>query len=178
VPRVPLFATATALTTLGALGLLACDTAVDPGAAGALDRPSTTPPEGVTATPLARSSLAEVNVRTKTDTFSVSLRTRQTTDVAAAQLSIAPGGTTGWHTHPGPVIIAITAGALTFYSGDDPDCAPTVYAAGTGFVDPGGGHVHIARNEGSVSVELVQLGFTPVGADVRIDAPDPGNCDF
>ena len=40
----------------------------------------------------------------------------------------------------------IKSGTLTLYDGDDPDCTPHVYNAGSTFVDEGGGHVHIARN--------------------------------
>ena len=61
-----------------------------------------------------------------------------------------PGGTTGWHTHPGHTLIIVTAGAVTHYDGDDPNCTPHVYTAGMTFVDLGGTHVHIVRNEGNV----------------------------
>ena len=50
-----------------------------------------------------------------------------------------PGGSTGWHTHPGPSLIIVTKGVLTEYEGDDPTCAPHVYDASNGpvgFVDP------------------------------------------
>jgi hypothetical protein len=49
-----------------------------------------------------------------------------------------PGGTTGWHTHPGHSLIIVTAGTVTAYEGNDPDCTPHVYTQGMGFVDPGG----------------------------------------
>ncbi len=38
------------------------------------------------------------------------------------QVVIAPGGYTGWHTHPGPVLVLVKAGALTLYSSEDPTC--------------------------------------------------------
>jgi quercetin dioxygenase-like cupin family protein len=90
----------------------------------------------------------------------------------------APGGQSGWHTHPGPSLITVKAGTVTAYSGDDPSCTPHVYAAGTGFIDPGGGHVHLLRNEGSVEAETVAVQILPAGAERRIDAPIPGNCPF
>ena len=43
-----------------------------------------------------------------------------------------PGGSTGWHTHPGHSLIIVTAGTVTAYEGDDPDCTPHVYTAGDG----------------------------------------------
>lgn len=96
------------------------------------------------------------------------------------QIFIAPGGHTGWHSHPGPVIVLVRAGALTFYSGDDPTCTGRTYTAGQAFIDSGQGHVHIARNESSTqTLELWALYFDlPPGGSTRIDAPAPGNCPF
>jgi hypothetical protein len=59
-----------------------------------------------------------------------------------------------------------------------PGCAARNYPAGTGFVDRGGGHVHVVRNEGSVDLELVGLKTLPAGAPQRIDALSSGNCAF
>jgi hypothetical protein len=53
-----------------------------------------------------------------------------------------------------------------------------VYPAGSGFLDPGDGHVHLLRNEGSVSAETIAVQILPAGAVRRIDVPDPGTCDF
>ena len=90
----------------------------------------------------------------------------------------APGGSTGWHSHPGPSLIIVTAGTVTDYEGHDPDCRPHVYKAGTGFVDSGGDHVHILRNEGTVEAQTTAVQFIPEGRDRRIDVADPGNCHF
>jgi hypothetical protein len=88
------------------------------------------------------------------------------------------GGSTGWHTHPGQSLIIVTAGTVTAYEGNDPTCTPTVYTQGMGFVDPGGDHVHLLRNEGTVVASTIQIQLIPAGAARRIDAPDPGNCHF
>ena len=95
------------------------------------------------------------------------------------QIVIGPGGSTGWHSHPGPVVVLIKSGALTFYSSEDPTCTPRTYSAGQAFIDPGQGHVHLARNLGSQNVELWATYFdVPVGGPFRLDAPNPGNCGF
>ncbi|SRR6266568_6362007 len=88
------------------------------------------------------------------------------------------GGDTGWHTHSGPTLIIVTAGTITHYDGDDPTCTPHVYTAGMTFVDEGGGHVHIVRNEGDVPAVAYAFRLVPSGQPGRIDAPDPGNCPF
>jgi hypothetical protein len=70
------------------------------------------------------------------------------------------------------------AGAVTNYMGDDPSCTGHVYTAGQGFIDPGGGDVHMLRNEGSVQAETIAVQILPKDAVRRIDMPDPGNCHF
>jgi quercetin dioxygenase-like cupin family protein len=89
------------------------------------------------------------------------------------------GGHSGWHTHPGPSLITVTSGTISNYSGDDPTCTPQVYSAGMGFVDPGAGHEHLIRNEGSVPAVTVAVQLLPAGATRRIDVtPAPVNCSF
>jgi quercetin dioxygenase-like cupin family protein len=95
------------------------------------------------------------------------------------QIVIAPGGNTGWHSHPGPVVVLIKSGQMSFYDSDDPTCTVRTYSAGQAFIDSGQGHVHIARNEGSQNLELWATYFdVPPGGAFRIDAPNPGNCNF
>jgi quercetin dioxygenase-like cupin family protein len=100
-------------------------------------------------------------------------------DVVVQQVTLAPGGSTGWHTHPGPAVVVIKSGSFTLYDSDDPTCTGTTYSAGKVFIDSGYGHAHIGRNEDSINTELyVTFLDVPVGQAPRIDAPDPGNCPF
>ena len=41
-----------------------------------------------------------------------------TGDVVVQQVLIAPGGSTGWHTHPGPALVLVKSGEFTLYEGD------------------------------------------------------------
>ena len=45
-------------------------------------------------------------------------------------------------------------------------------------IDPGDGHVHLLRNEGTTNLVTVTVHILPAGAPRRIDAPAPGNCAF
>jgi hypothetical protein len=47
-----------------------------------------------------------------------------------------------------------------------------------GFVDPGGDHVHIVRNAGTVVAKTIAVQLIPADAMRRIDAPNPGNRPF
>jgi hypothetical protein len=90
----------------------------------------------------------------------------------------APGGSTGWHTHPGHSLIIVTAGTVTGYEGDDPSCTPHAYTVGMGFVDHGGDHVHLLRNEDSVEARTIAVQLIPAGATRRIDAGGSAACPF
>jgi len=105
-------------------------------------------------------------------------KTKGSSDVYVQSNVWAPGGSTGWHSHPGHSLIIVTAGTVTDYEGHDPDCKPHVYTKGMGFVDPGGDHVHILRNEGDVEAKTIAVQLIPAEAARRIDVADPGNCHF
>jgi len=106
------------------------------------------------------------------------IKTVGQSDLYVVDNKFQPGGTSGWHSHPGPSIIFVVAGSVTNYTSDDPSCTPHVYNAGSGFVDAGGRDEHILRNEGSVVAETIAVQFLPKSANRRIEEPDPGNCHF
>jgi quercetin dioxygenase-like cupin family protein len=135
----------------------------------------------VSATVVARASFVDpVDAKFKIDEGRQEvLHAPELLETVMQQIVIGPGGSTGWHSHPGPVVVLIKAGSLTFYSSEDPTCTPRTYSAGQAFIDPGQGHVHLARNLGSQNVELWATYFdVPVGGPFRLDAANPGNCGF
>lgn len=93
------------------------------------------------------------------------------TDLYIQQLTGAPGATTGWHSHPGPVTVLVNSGALTYMHAD---CTISPYPSGTGFIDPGAGNVHLARNDGTTPTTFFAT-YTnlPVAGAARIDAAAP-----
>lgn len=96
------------------------------------------------------------------------------------QVIIAPGGQTGWHSHPGPVVVLVRSGVLTFVSKENAGCTQRNYSAGQAFIDSGQGHVHLAANlSGTENLELWATYFdVPPGGAFRIDAANPGGCPF
>lgn len=136
---------------------------------------SATPGSGVSQTPLALGRLEEVDAKVRTGAWKVQLRTKELSDVVVLENRLAPGGTFGWHSHPGPSIVVVKSGTVTFYRGDDEACAGTPYSAGASYVDPGG-TVHMARNETDAPVVLIVTSLIPAGATRRIDADPPAHC--
>jgi quercetin dioxygenase-like cupin family protein len=93
-------------------------------------------------------------------------------EVVVQEVTIGPGGTTGWHSHPGPVVVVVKQGTLTYVRAAGGECVATPYSAGTAFVDPGQGHAHTAFNLGSTNLVLIATYFdVPVGGSPRIDVP-------
>jgi quercetin dioxygenase-like cupin family protein len=109
----------------------------------------------------------------------VSVLSKQTTggkDFIVTDITIAPGGSTGWHTHRGVIYGVVKAGELTHYSAD---CRQDgVYRVGDPITDPTGpDHVHIARNLGTTPMVLEVTYVNPAGAPTSDSVPNPG-CDF
>ena len=166
--------------TLALSSVLACTDSGIPSAPPVLENgPQFTASAGVTNLTLVRANAGTIDAgSTYNDLGFVSkLKTHANTDIVVNNNTMTAGGTSGWHTHPGITIVAIKAGALTLYDGDDPLCEPKVYTAGQAFVESGS-HVHIARNEGGVTAEWFTTYIVPAGGPTRIDAPAPGTCPF
>ena len=68
----------------------------------------------------------------------VKFQTKDPTDVRVQKIEFAPGGFSGWHHHPGVVIVTVLSGAVTFMHSD---CSSTTYGpglpAGSVFVEGG-----------------------------------------
>jgi quercetin dioxygenase-like cupin family protein len=97
-------------------------------------------------------------------------------DYITKQITIAPGGSTGWHWHPGRVFGVIRAGTLTH---DFADCSVDgIYSAGAPITEGSGpDHVHIGRNLGTEPVVMWVVYVDPAGSPLSVDAPNPG-CPF
>lgn len=99
-------------------------------------------------------------------------------DTAFQQATIQPGGTTGWHTHPGATFVAVAQGELTYYHVHGNTCASEKMTAGSGFSQMPT-LVHVGRNESSVPVILYTYYVLPPGtpnSGIRIDQPQPAGC--
>jgi len=140
-----------------------------------------TPPSGQTTTTYAKATVGPLDLKAKAhpaNSWRGRLRTHGQSDFYVVDNKFAVGGTSGWHSHPGPSLIFVVAGQITNYLGEDPTCTPHVYTAGQAFTDEGGADVHLLRNEGTVQAETIAVQFVPKDVNRRIDKPDPGNCHF
>lgn len=125
-----------------------------------------TPPSGLSQVALARGT----NVSQGTLPLQVGL------DVAMAQITVDPGGSSGWHSHPGGAIIVVKQGELTVYRALGRQCQAETYSAGQAFIERPG-EVDQVVNTGSVPfVLVVTFPRVPQGVSARTDEPNPGTC--
>jgi quercetin dioxygenase-like cupin family protein len=137
-----------------------------------------TTPSGVTVTPLAPiGQFDELNEHAKTGKWRATIKTKGVSDFHVNEVTIQPGGTLGWHYHPGPSFVVVKSGTATFYMCDDPTCTPHVIPTGGTLFEPAN-MVHIVRNEGAEPLVNVVIQLVPTGAPRLISVPSPGNCPF
>ena len=108
----------------------------------------------------------------------IHVNTRRGTEVTTSRLTVRPGGHTPWHYHPGPHVVAVTAGTVTVY---ETDCTKRgIFAAGSGFFDPGSAkprHIHTLYNPGPAAAEVVITDFREPGRALTVPAdPQPPDC--
>jgi quercetin dioxygenase-like cupin family protein len=98
------------------------------------------------------------------------------TDVAMVQITVQPGGSSGWHSHPGGAIIVVQTGTLTVYRSIGSQCQTSTYSAGQAFIERPG-EVDDVLNTGTAPYVLfVTFPRVPQGDSPRTDEPDPGTC--
>ena len=130
-----------------------------------------TPPSGVTTVAIADGTFDDIDVHIKTGAWKATIDTKGASDLHVLQNTVIPGGTLGWHSHPGPSLVIVVSGTASFYRAED--CTtPLVFQAPSQFVD-NGSDVHLLRNEGNVNLVVVVVRLVPEGAAPRIDEPNP-----
>jgi mannose-6-phosphate isomerase-like protein (cupin superfamily) len=157
---------------------------------------SATPPAGVAGSILSRGTVTQdvvignpvrktvtrtvrfrVRGRTVTKRVGVSVKSVRTLiacsaakpcDTAFQQVTINPGGYTGWHTHPGRTFVAVAEGEGTLYHGGlaGTGCAGQKYGVGAGFFQPSS-DVHNLRNEGAVPLVVHAFYVLPAARRAR-----------
>jgi hypothetical protein len=94
------------------------------------------PPSGFHPTNIVAEAELPVPVHINSD--GIKFRTKDAVDVRVQSVTIDPGGRSGWHHHPGMVIVAAQTGTVTFL---DADCHATTYGPespnGSVFIESG-----------------------------------------
>jgi quercetin dioxygenase-like cupin family protein len=72
------------------------------------------------------------------------------TDVVVARYGFQPGSSSGWHKHPGIVLVTVKSGSLQVFNHR---CKKKIYEKGETFVERG--RNHLARDRGNVKAVVV-----------------------
>jgi hypothetical protein len=136
-----------------------------------------TPGDGASTELLGRITLGPFSVNQPPD-FLIDSESEK--DVAITKTTLAKGGHSGWHTHPGLTIAIVTEGKvrLTRFTEED-GCIAQVFGPDEleqGFVEVPN-EVHISENvgEGPAVVQAIRLNF-PVGGDITDSSPEDPGC--
>ena len=133
---------------------------------------ATPPNKGATTTLLTRATLGKFEA--KGDGIQVESE-RHSADIAIAKVVLEPGGSTGWHHHPGVTLVSIASGTVAEY---DKKCEKSVHKAGEGFVESNDA-VHVVRNKGNDKAVLYATFLVPSATPpegLTISDPQPKGC--
>src|SRR4030088_1434060 len=96
-----------------AAGVLACRETTTPQAKAVNIDPSSTMGVGFTSTLIGRGNLGPFHLQSEVAGYEIELQSDHNTDVAVANIAITPCGFSGWHYHPGPVLVVVKSGTIT-----------------------------------------------------------------
>ena len=107
------------------------------------------PASGLSPTTLATASLAS---SLHLENRGVNLETEGATDVRAQKIIFAPSSSSGWHHHPGMVLVVVATGSVTVW---DEHCKATTYgplsANGAAFFEAGDEANLVTSTEGATN---------------------------
>src|SRR5215475_1447951 len=81
---------------------------------------------------------------------------------------VGPGGRSGWHSHPGILLLTVKEGSIDWY---DKDCAKRTYTAGQSFTEAA--QPHNVLNSGTTNARLLAAYITKKGDPRRIESAQP-----
>ncbi len=121
------------------------------------------------STPLSSGTHAE---SVQYNTGEVKFQTKGPVDFVTQTITIGPSGSSGWHSHPGVVLVTVQSGDLVHY---EADCSATPQSAGSAFSESGN-QPGLLRNASTTTSAVVYVTYiVPAGTTVlRNDAPNPG----
>ena len=127
-----------------------------------------TPPVGLTRTETSRAGLVNAE--------QVDFEAQK--EIVVVHLTLAPGGSTGWHSHPTQGVFIADSGTFSNYGLDGDPCHPVTVSAGQAYFVPAHpDHAHLAKNETAEPVELTVIYFNvPSGDPTRLEAEAPADC--
>jgi quercetin dioxygenase-like cupin family protein len=121
-----------------------------------------------TTTVLGHRATLSNSVRVNQDR--VKFQTKDPSDVLVQTITFKPHGTSGWHFHPGVVIVVVEAGQVTTH---DSDCHTTTFGAHQSFVESGTEPFMVSNESGTVDAVVYATLVVPAAGPFRIETAPP-----
>jgi quercetin dioxygenase-like cupin family protein len=100
----------------------------------------------------------------------VKFQTKDATDVLVQTITFQPHGTSGWHFHPGVVIVVVESGQVTTH---DENCQTATYSAHQSFVESGTVPFMVSNESGTDNAVVYATIVVPAGSLFRIETAPP-----
>ncbi len=112
---------------------------------------------------------ANLDNKVQVNSDRIKLQTKDPTVVRVATVVFGPGGYSGWHHHPGVVIVSVKSGSVTVWNSD---CSQETYGAGSAFVESGDDPGQVTSVDGATNiVTYVVPNFSPLVFRIDDDPP-------
>ena len=102
----------------------------------------------------------------------VKFQTKDPTDVLVQTITFRPRGNSGWHFHPGVVIVIVESGQVTTH---DANCQTATYGPHQSFVESGTTPFMVSNESDSTDAVVYATLVVPAGSKFRIET-DPPPC--
>jgi quercetin dioxygenase-like cupin family protein len=140
------------------------------GATAAATIAFATPALNAVTTVLGHRATLSTSVQVNADR--VKFQTKDPTDMVVQQVTFQPQGNSGWHYHPGVVLVVVESGHVTTH---DANCQTKTYGPGQAFVESGNTPFMVSNDSTTdVAVDYATV-VSPAGGPFRIET-DPPAC--
>ena len=123
-----------------------------------------------TSTILAPRSTFSDSVKVNEDR--IKFQTKDPTDFVTQQVTFPPLASSGWHHHPGVILVEVKSGHVTTH---DENCQTKTYSAGQAFVESGTAPFMVSNESDTETAVDVATQVAPAGSPFRIE-DDPPPC--
>jgi quercetin dioxygenase-like cupin family protein len=100
----------------------------------------------------------------------VKFQTKDPTDVLVQTITFQPQGSSGWHFHPGVVIVVVESGQVTTH---DASCQTTTYGPHQSFVESGTEPFMVSNESATDKAVVYATLVVPAGSPFRIETSPP-----
>jgi quercetin dioxygenase-like cupin family protein len=100
----------------------------------------------------------------------VKFQTKGPTDVLVQTITFQPQGNSGWHFHPGVVLVVVESGTVTTH---DADCETRTYGPHSSFVESGTAPFMVSNESQTQNAVVYATLVVPAGSPFRIETAQP-----